>query len=228
MKIYFKSDFEIIEQFLYANGEPIDINTLNIELCYQTDKYTSFSASFRNGQGNNCYIDEDDNSKLHVTFAEHKLAPGTLTRTATFFVDNNRFPDNTQHIRIRELTQVELVSMGGNNDSYSIVENVSTILLFDHNAASHRNDPDQHPIAAITGLNEALSDMWQLKVLTDWQPKFNNEGDCTFIGRNNKAAQTSDETWSIKVLWYVNNILTIHRFNNASWDNRYNLVTNNQ
>lgn len=217
MEIFFKSDFEVIEQFLDANGEPLDVNTLNIELCYETDKYTSYSASFRNGHGLNCYIDEDDNSKLHVTFAEHKLAPGTLTRTVTFFVDNNRFPDNTENIRMREHTDVELVRIGGNNSSFTVADNVTTILLFNHAAATHRDDEDSHPISAITGLREALDNAGE-RVLTDYA------NETAYVGRNSKSASTSEETWSIKVIYYANDVLQVSRFANVSWDNRYNLI----
>lgn len=224
MKIFFKSDFELIEHFLDANGDPLDISELNISLCYQTDKFSSYHAHFYQGAGEKCYIDPEDHSKLHVTFAGHCLGPGLLTRTITFAVANDHFPDDTQNIRTKELTSVELVNLGGNASPYSSVENTAPLVLFNHANATHRDDPDQHPIAAITGLEEALEGAGGSQLLTDYVYEYMNEGNATFIGRNKNGQSTSDATWRIKIIWYVNNVLQVFRFENVAWDDRYNLI----
>ncbi|MBQ4477981.1 MAG: hypothetical protein II945_05175 [Bacteroidales bacterium] len=224
MKIFFKSDFELIEHFLDANGDPLDISELNISLCYQTDKFSSYHAHFYQGAGEKCYIDPEDHSKLHVTFAGHCLGPGMLTRTITFAVANDHFPDDTQNIRTKELTSVELVNLGGNASPYSSVENTAPLVLFNHANATHRDDPDQHPIAAITGLEEALEGAGGSQLLTDYVYEYMNEGNATFIGRNKNGESTSDATWRIKIIWYVNNVLQVFRFENVAWDDRYNLI----
>ena len=224
MKIFFKSDFELIEHFLDANGDPLDISELNISLCYQTDKFSSYHAHFYQGAGEKCYIDPEDHSKLHVTFAGHCLGPGMLTRTITFAVANDHFPDDTQNIRTKELTSVELVNLGGNASPYSSVENTAPLVLFNHANATPRDDPDQHPIAAITGLEEALEGAGGSQLLTDYVYEYMNEGNATFIGRNKNGESTSDATWRIKIIWYVNNVLQVFRFENVAWDDRYNLI----
>lgn len=224
MKIFFKSDFELIEHFLDANGDPLDISELNISLCYQTDKFSAYHAHFYQGAGEKCYIDPEDHSKLHVTFAGHHLGPGVLTRTITFAVANDHFPDDTQNIRTKELTSVELVNLGGNASPYSSVENTAPLVLFNHANATHRDDPDQHPIAAITGLEEALEGAGGSQLLTDYVYEYMNEGNATFIGRNKNGESTSDATWRIKIIWYVNNVLQVFRFENVAWDDRYNLI----
>ena len=224
MKIFFKSDFELIEHFLDANGDPLDISELNISLCYQTDKFSSYHAHFYQGAGEKCYIDPEDHSKLHVTFAGHCLGPGMLTRTITFAVANDHFPDDTQNIRTKELTSVELVNLGGNASPYSSVENTAPLVLFNHANATHRDDLDQHPIAAITGLEEALEGAGGSQLLTDYVYEYMNEGNATFIGRNKNGESTSDATWRIKIIWYVNNVLQVFRFENVAWDDRYNLI----
>lgn len=63
-------------------------------------------------------------------------------------------------------------------------------------------------------------------VLTDYVIEFKSEGNAAFIGRNIKGALSSDKTWHIKRLWYKNNILEVNRFENVSWDERYNLINN--
>lgn len=227
MKIFFKSDFELIEHFLDANGDPLDISELNISLCYQTDKFSSYHAHFYQGAGEKCYIDPEDHSKLHVTFAGHCLGPGVLTRTITFAVANDHFPDDTQNIRTKELTSVELVNLGGNASPYSSVENTAPLVLFNHANATHRDDPDQHPISAISGLQSALDNAGRI-TLTDFLNNPAASGidadECSFIGRNTRSALTSDSSWNIKTLAYKNGQLAIREFSGVAWNNRYQLL----
>lgn len=222
-KIYFKSDFEIIEQLIDAQGQPVDISAMDIVLIYSTDNFNTLKATCKNGECTNCYIDIEDNSKLHVIFSRHYLGVGKLAREVSIAIDNPHFKENIENVRFKEFASIELVAFGGSADN-KVIDNTSANISFNHNQATNRDMADQHPISAITGLDEALSDKWQLQVLTDWVQEYKGEGSATFIGRNNKGATTADGTWRIKVLWYVNDTLTIHRFSDVAWDNRYNLI----
>jgi len=72
MKIYFKSEFELIETFLDVNEEAIDLSTINFKIEYYTLGQNTFIVSKTGSTFVNCQIDETDSSKLIVIFKNHK------------------------------------------------------------------------------------------------------------------------------------------------------------
>lgn len=114
MKIYYKSDFEIIEQFFDVNNEPIDITNIDIQLVYTTSNWEKYEVSKLTDSGlTNCYFEEIDPTKLHIVFQNHNLKPGLLIREITLFVNNINFESGTQKVMLKPETDIELVSKGG-------------------------------------------------------------------------------------------------------------------
>ena len=226
--IYYRSDFEVIEKLMDADGNPMDLYNTDIELAYQTDGMTTMKACCKNGVCCNCYIDENDHSILHVLFDNHKLGVGRLAREVTVNIINPHFEDDTESVRFKEYADtIVLVSFGGTLDNKIVIDATGTgIVGFDHSMATNRDLPYQHPISAITGLEEALENVTGSLLLTDYVYSYKNEGNATFVGRNNAGASVEEETWRIKVIWYVNNVLQVFRFENVAWSERYNLLLN--
>ena len=224
--IYYRSDFEIIEKLVDVNGNPMDFHYTDVELVYQTDGNATMKACCKEGVCCNCYIDEIDGSKLHVIFDNHHLGVGRLAREVTVNIPNPHFEKDMENVRIKDYADtILLVSFGGTFDNKVVIDATSTgIVGFNHDLATNRDLPDQHPISAITGLEEALAGAGGSQLFTDYVYSYKNEGNATFIGRNKEGAETDEETWRIKVLWYVNDVLQVFRFENVAWDNRYNLI----
>jgi len=114
MKIYYKSDFQIIERFFDAKGEAINISDLDIEIIYTTSGWEKYEVSKLTDSGlTNCYFEEIDPTKLHIVFQNHNLKPGLLIREITLFVNNINFESGTQKVMLKPETDIELVSKGG-------------------------------------------------------------------------------------------------------------------
>lgn len=223
-KIYYRSDFEVIERLVDIDGNPMDLQYIDIELVYQTDGLATMKASCKEGVCCNCYIDDDDNSKLHVIFDNHHLGVGRLVREVTINIANPHFEHDMENVRIKDYANsIVLVPFGGTYNNKIVIDATSTgIVGFNHSMATNRDLPDQHPISAITGLEEALEGAGGSQLLTDYVYEYRNEGNATFIGRNKNGKSTSDATWRIKIIWYVNNVLQVFRYENVAWDDRYN------
>ena len=113
MKIYYKSDFQKIEQFFDANIEAIDITNIDIKLVYTTRHWEKYEVSKIGDVYTNCLLDAEDPTKLYVFFKNHGLQPGTLVREITLFIDNVNFPEGIQKVMLKPETDIELVSKGG-------------------------------------------------------------------------------------------------------------------
>ena len=46
--IYYRSDFEVLEKLMDADGNPMDLYNTDIELAYQTDGMTTMKACCKN------------------------------------------------------------------------------------------------------------------------------------------------------------------------------------
>lgn len=113
MKIYYKSDFEIIEQFFDAKGEAINISDLDIEIIYTTSGWEKYEVSRIAGVEKNCFYNIDDTSKLTIIFDEHQLQAGVLNREIKINSKNLLFEGGIQEIIVKSLTDINLVTQGG-------------------------------------------------------------------------------------------------------------------
>ncbi len=117
MKYYFKSEFEITEEFKDVNGDLIDIRNIDLILLYITDGSHVYEVSKKGNVFKNCYLNDNI---LHVVFQNHKLRAGKLKREITLFFDNVNFESKIQRVSIKQLTDIELVNIGGEQGSVDL------------------------------------------------------------------------------------------------------------
>ncbi|MDD4437294.1 MAG: hypothetical protein PHS04_04580 [Tissierellia bacterium] len=113
MNYYYKSEFELIESFLDAAGDPVDITNIDIEIVYYTSGWERYTVSRIGGVPVNCVFSEAEPTKLTVVFQNHGLKEGALRREITLFVDNINFTSGKQKVALAPLTSINLVATSG-------------------------------------------------------------------------------------------------------------------
>ena len=103
--------------FFDTNGDPIDISSIDVLLIYKTKGWEQYNVSRIAGVETNCYLDSEDPSKLHIVFENHNLQAGDLTREITLKIENSAFKDGVQNIIYNPSTDIELVAIGGEQES---------------------------------------------------------------------------------------------------------------
>jgi hypothetical protein len=113
MNYYYKSEFELIESFLDAAGDSVDITNIDIEIVYYTSGWERYTVSRIGGVPVNCVFSEAEPTKLTVVFQNHGLKEGALRREITLFVDNINFTSGKQKVMLAPLTTINLVATSG-------------------------------------------------------------------------------------------------------------------
>lgn len=113
MNYYYKSEFELIESFLDAAGDPVDITNIDIEIVYYTSGWERYTVSRIGGVPVNCVFSEAEPTKLTVIFQNHGLGRGILSREITLLIDNVNFASGKQKVMLAPLTSINLVATSG-------------------------------------------------------------------------------------------------------------------
>jgi len=113
MNYYYKSEFELIESFLDAAGDPVDITNIDIEIVYYTSGWERYTVSRIGGVPVNCVFSEAEPTKLTVVFQNHGLGRGILSREITLLIDNVNFASGKQKVMLAPLTSINLVATSG-------------------------------------------------------------------------------------------------------------------
>lgn len=120
MNYYYKSEFELIESFLDAAGDPVDITNIDIEIVYYTSGWERYTVSRIGGVPVNCVFSEAEPTKLTVVFQNHGLGRGILSREITLLIDNVNFASGKQKVMLAPLTSINLVATSGEQGTAEI------------------------------------------------------------------------------------------------------------
>lgn len=120
MNYYYKSEFELVETFLDAGGDPVDITNIDVSIEYMTAGWERYTVSRIGGVPVNCVFSEAEPAKLTAVFQNHGLNIGVLRREITLFVDNVNFASGKQKVALAPLTSINLVATSGEQGTAEI------------------------------------------------------------------------------------------------------------